>query len=161
MVEIMLVTNSGAGAPCRIPVVEGTTLERFLEISFDEDPNDFTIRVRANGMTVEAHMDYVLQDGDRVSLAPKKIEGEAGKGPGTNEEQVISLKAKMNSDKVTIAERLAADTDSNVLTLAYKLKRVRMSKDKLPKTVTKLLDGLSEEDAKLVRNKLMQRPVSK
>lgn len=76
MIEVTLVTNDGAGLPCRVPVVEGTTLEKFLEISFDGNPNDFTIRVRANGTTVEAHQDYVLQDGDRVSLAPTKVDGE-------------------------------------------------------------------------------------
>jgi hypothetical protein len=157
MIEVMLVTNDGSGIPRKIPVVNGTTLEKFLEVSFGRDLDDFTIRVRANGMTVEAHLDYVLQDGDRVSLAPKKIEGDAGKGPGTNEEQIASLRTKMSTDNVTIAERLAADTDPNVLTLAYKLKRVQMSRDKLPKTVSKLLSGLSKEDAELVRSKLTKR----
>ena len=76
MIEVMLVTNDGAGLPCRVPVVEGTTLEKFLEVSFDGNPYEFTIRVRANGTTVEAHRDYVLQDGDRVSLAPTKVDGE-------------------------------------------------------------------------------------
>lgn len=76
MIEITLVTNDGAGLPVRVPVVEGTTLEKFLEVSFDGDPDQFTIRIRANGTTVEAHRDYVLQDGDRVSLAAKKVEGE-------------------------------------------------------------------------------------
>lgn len=75
MIEVTLVTNDGAGLPCRVPVVEGTTLEKFLEVSFDGDPDNFTIRVRANGTTVEAHKDYVLQDGDRVSMAPVKIDG--------------------------------------------------------------------------------------
>ena len=76
MIEVTLVTNDGAGLPCRVPVVEGTTLEKFLEVSFDDNPDEFTIRVRANGMSVEAHSDYVLQDGDRVSLAPAKVDGE-------------------------------------------------------------------------------------
>lgn len=76
MIEVTLVNNNGAGLPIRIPVVEGTILEKFLEVSFDNDPDDFTIKIRANGASVEAHSDYVLQDGDRVSMAPKKIEGE-------------------------------------------------------------------------------------
>lgn len=76
MIEITLVTNEGSGLPCKIPVVDETTLEKFLEVSFPGDPEDFTIRVRANGTSVEAHREYVLQDGDRVSLAPKKVEGE-------------------------------------------------------------------------------------
>jgi len=75
MVEVTLVTNNGCGLPCRIPVVEGTTLEDFLKVSFDGNPDEFTVRIRANGTTVEAHKDYVLCDGDRVSMAPTKIDG--------------------------------------------------------------------------------------
>jgi len=75
MVEVTLITNDGAGLPRRVPVVEGTTLEKFLEVSFNGNPDQFTIRVRANGTTVEAHSDYILQDGDRVSLSPTKIDG--------------------------------------------------------------------------------------
>ncbi len=74
MIDVTMVTNGGAGLPVKIPVVEGTTLEKFLEVSFDGNPDEFTVRVRANGMSVEAHRDYILQDGDRVSLAPSKIQ---------------------------------------------------------------------------------------
>lgn len=76
MVNVTLVTNDGAGLPKRIQVVEGTTLEKFLGVSFDGHPDEFTIRIRANGLSVEAHVDYVLQEGDRVSLSPRKIQGE-------------------------------------------------------------------------------------
>lgn len=75
MIEVTLITNNGAGLPCRIPVVENTTLEKFLELSFEGNPDDFTIRVRANGTTVQTHRDYVLQDGDRISMAPTKVDG--------------------------------------------------------------------------------------
>ena len=75
MIEITLITNEGSGMPAKIPVVENTTLEKFLEVSFEGDPDEFTIRIRANGTSVEAHKDYILQDGDRVSLAPSKIDG--------------------------------------------------------------------------------------
>jgi hypothetical protein len=75
MINVTMITNDGAGLPTSIPVVEGTTLEKFLAVSFGGDPDDYTIRIRANGMTVEAHNDYVLQNGDRVSVAPRKVEG--------------------------------------------------------------------------------------
>ena len=75
MLEVTLVTNDGAGLPCQIPVVEGTMLEDFLAVSFDGNIDDFTIRVRCNGTSCEAHRDYVLQDGDRISLSPTKIDG--------------------------------------------------------------------------------------
>jgi len=75
MIEVTLITNEGAGLPSCIPVVEGTTLGKFLEVSFDRNLDDFTIKVRANGASVEVHDDYVLQDEDRISLAPSKIDG--------------------------------------------------------------------------------------
>lgn len=75
MIEVTLITNDGAGLPVRIPVVEGTTLEEFLEVSFDGNIDDFTIKVRCNGTSCEAHRDYVLCDGDRISLSPTKIDG--------------------------------------------------------------------------------------
>jgi len=75
MVTVRLVTNDGAGIPKDIDVVSETTLGQFLGVHFDGNLNDYTIRIRANGASIEAHEDYVLQDGDRVSLAPKKIEG--------------------------------------------------------------------------------------
>lgn len=75
MIDVTLVSNSGAGLPVQIPVVEDTTLQAFLEVSFDGNIDDFTIRVRANGTSVTVHSDYVLCDGDRVSLSPTKIDG--------------------------------------------------------------------------------------
>ncbi len=75
MINVTLVHNGGTGLPIKTPFVEGITLEKFLEVAFDGDPDEFTIRVRANGTSVEAHRDYVLQDGDRVSLAPVKVDG--------------------------------------------------------------------------------------
>ena len=75
MINVTLVHNGGAGLPVKTPVVEGTTLEKFLEVAFDDNPDEFTIRVRCNGTSVEAHTDYVLQEGDRVSMAPVKVDG--------------------------------------------------------------------------------------
>jgi len=156
MIEVTLVTNDGAGLPVRVPVVEGTTLEKFLEVSFDGNPDEFTIRVRANGTTVEAHRDYVLQDGDRVSLAPTKVEGET-KGPGTNEEQIATLRGKLSNNDVAVAEKMAEQYSVQVLTLACKLRREQENQNRLPKAVAKALDGLSKEDAELVRSKLTGR----
>lgn len=75
MIKVTLVTNDGAGLPSETSISEGTTLEKFLEVFFDGNPEDFTVRVRANGATVESHSDYMLQDGDRISVSPTKIEG--------------------------------------------------------------------------------------
>jgi len=76
MIEVTFVTNSGDGIPSRIPVADDTTLGKFLGVFLDGDPEDFTVRIRCNGTSVEAHDDYVLQHDDRVSVAPRKVEGE-------------------------------------------------------------------------------------
>lgn len=75
MIEVVLVTNDGAGLPRRIEVESGTSLAGFLDAYFDEDPDDFTVRIRSGGVNVPASGVYLLQNGDRVSLAPSKVDG--------------------------------------------------------------------------------------
>lgn len=77
MIKVTLVTNDGDGIPVNHSIREGTILEDFLNVAFGGDPDDFTIRVRSNGNNVEDQGGYVLQDGDRVSVAPAKVEGAA------------------------------------------------------------------------------------
>ncbi len=76
MIQVTLITNDGCGLPVKVLINDNTTLEKFLEVSFDGNPEEFTIRIRANGTSIEAHADYILCDGDRISMAPKKVEGE-------------------------------------------------------------------------------------
>lgn len=78
------------------------------------------------------------------------------RGPGTNEEQIESLRSKMAVRDTQQAEQIAVDCSPSVLSLAYKLMRASASKDKLPKSVTKLLGNLSEEDGEIVRGLLVQ-----
>lgn len=155
MISVTLVANNGAGLPVKVPIIEGTILEQFLAISFDGDPNEFTIRVRTEGVSVQAHCDYVLQDGDRVSLAPIKIDGAAGRGPGTNEEQIASLREKLGEGGEQKAMEIVNGHTPDVITLAYKLMRISVKSNKLPKNVNTMLGNLSEEDAALVREKLV------
>ena len=76
MIDVYMVSNSGSGVPVRFPIVEGTTLEAFLSVHFEEgSPDDFVVKVRSNGQGIQVYNDYVLQDGDRVSLTPSKVEG--------------------------------------------------------------------------------------
>ena len=79
MIDVTLVTNDGAGLPKKYEVRDGTTLENFLDMFSDIETEEFTIRVRSNGESVTVNSEdgdtYILQDGDRVSLAPQKIEG--------------------------------------------------------------------------------------
>jgi len=150
MINVTLITNTGSGLPVRVPVVEGTTLENFLNVSFDGNPDDFTIRIRANGTTVEAHKDYVLQDEDRVSLAPKKIEG--AKGPGSKEQQIEVLKTRLGGIGIANSEDIIKAYSSDEIALAYKLSR---QNHELPKVIGNLLNKLPEDEAKVIRQKLL------
>jgi len=75
MISVTLVSNNGDGVPTTHAVANGTELEDFLKVHFDGDLEDFTVRVRSNGSSVEAEDDYVLQDEDRISISPRKIDG--------------------------------------------------------------------------------------
>lgn len=76
MISVTLVTNDGNGVPQSSNVREDTTIGDFLDLMFDGDVDDFTIQVRPDGGTsAEADVDDVLNDGDRVTIAPKKVDG--------------------------------------------------------------------------------------
>jgi len=73
-VRILLINNDGAGFADYVEVAEGTTVAKlFAERVPHGRPQDYLIRV--NRQPVPA--DQVLQEGDRVSLTPAKIEGAA------------------------------------------------------------------------------------
>jgi sulfur carrier protein ThiS len=72
MCRCLLINNDGAGFADYIEVAEGTTVQRlFAQRVPHGRPGDYLIRV--NRQPVAA--DQVLQDGDRVSITPTKIEG--------------------------------------------------------------------------------------
>lgn len=77
------------------------------------------------------------------------------RGPGTNEQQIEALKVKVGGPGIHGAEKIVSDYYPDVIALAYKLTRVSAAKNKLPKSVTKLLDKLPEEEAKAVRETLV------
>ena len=73
---ILLINNDGAGFADHVEIAEGTTVERlFAERIPHSQPSDYLIRV--NRQPVPAGQ--VLQEGDRVSLTPTKIEGAAAR----------------------------------------------------------------------------------
>jgi sulfur carrier protein ThiS len=73
-VVILLINNDGAGFADHIEIAEGTTVERlFAERIPHGKPSDYLIRV--NRQPVPSSQ--VLQEGDRVSITPTKIEGAA------------------------------------------------------------------------------------
>jgi hypothetical protein len=72
--RILLINNDGGGFADYIDVEPGTTVAQlFAERLPGRRPEDYLLRV--NRLPVSS--DQVLQEGDRVSMTPTKIEGAA------------------------------------------------------------------------------------
>jgi sulfur carrier protein ThiS len=73
-VKVLYLNNDGGGFADHMEIPAGTTVAKlFAERVPQGRPEDYLIRV--NRQPVAA--DYVLVEGDRVSLTPAKIEGAA------------------------------------------------------------------------------------
>lgn len=71
MSKILLINNDGGGFADYIEVHEGTTVSQLFEQRIGGEAADYLIRVNRQPCA----SDQVLQDGDRVSITPVKIEG--------------------------------------------------------------------------------------
>lgn len=72
--RILFINNSGAGFADYINVADGTTIGQFLaERLPHQKAGDLLIRVNRQPVPRDA----VLQEGDRISATPTKIEGAA------------------------------------------------------------------------------------
>lgn len=72
--KIFVINNQGAGFADTIELAEGTTIETLFEQTVKHaSPQDYLIRLNRGPVAA----DYILQDGDRVSITPRKIEGAA------------------------------------------------------------------------------------
>jgi len=72
MPQCLYVNNNGSGFADYVEVAEGTTVEQFFAERVPHGkPQDYLIRV--NRQPVAANQ--VLQEGDRISVTPTKIEG--------------------------------------------------------------------------------------
>ena len=72
--QILYINNDGGGFADHVQVAPGTTVEQFFDERLpDRKPGDFLIRVNRQ----PAARDQVLQDGDRLTITPTKIEGAA------------------------------------------------------------------------------------
>ena len=70
--RILFIDNQGGGFADYLDVPEGKTVEQFFNDNMPgSKPNDFLIRVNRQPVA----SDYILQDGDRVTVTPLKIEG--------------------------------------------------------------------------------------
>ena len=72
MARILFVNNDGGGFADHMDVADGTTVESFFQEQLpDRKAGDFLIRVNRQPVA----RDYVLADGDRITMTPTKIEG--------------------------------------------------------------------------------------
>ena len=70
--KILFINNDGSGFADEIQINEGTTITQlFHERIKNADPTAYLIRVNRQPV----NSGYVLQEGDRVSITPTKIEG--------------------------------------------------------------------------------------
>jgi sulfur carrier protein ThiS len=70
--RLLYINNDGGGFADFIDVTEDTTVEQFFKDQMrGSKPDDFLIRVNRQPVPRE----YVLKEGDRVTITPTKIEG--------------------------------------------------------------------------------------
>ena len=70
--RILFINNSGTGFADYIDIAENTTVEQFFKIKMSgQNEADYLIRVNRQPVA----RDYVLQEGDRITITPQKIEG--------------------------------------------------------------------------------------
>jgi len=72
MARVLFVNNDGGGYADYLDVAEGTTVESFFQEQLpNRKASDYLIRVNRQPVA----RDYVLADGDRITMTPTKIEG--------------------------------------------------------------------------------------
>ena len=70
--RVLFVNNDGGGYADYVEVTGGMTVAQFFGKQLPGcEPEDYLIRVNRQPVA----KDYVLQDGDRVTMTPTKIEG--------------------------------------------------------------------------------------
>ena len=70
--KVLYLNNDGGGFADYVEIEENTTVEKFFSQKLPEGNNeDYLIRVNRQPVS----KDYSLQDGDRISLTPVKIDG--------------------------------------------------------------------------------------
>jgi hypothetical protein len=70
--RVLYINNAGTGWADYVDISEGKSVEQFFsEKMLGRKPDDFLIRVNRQPVS----RDYVLQENDRVTITPLKIEG--------------------------------------------------------------------------------------
>jgi len=72
--RLLFVNNDGGGFADYVDVTQGMTVEQFFDEKMPgRKAEDFLIRVNRQPVA----RDYVLKEGDRITVTPTKIEGAA------------------------------------------------------------------------------------
>ena len=72
--RILWINNDGGGFADYLQVDDGKTVEAFFHDQLpDREPEDYLIRVNRQPVP----KDHVLQEGDRITMTPTKIDGAA------------------------------------------------------------------------------------
>ena len=72
MKHVLYVNNDGGGFADQIEVEDNTTVEKFFAKKMpSREAGDYLIRVNRQPVA----RDYVLQEGDRITITPTKFEG--------------------------------------------------------------------------------------
>ncbi len=72
IMRILYINNDGSGFADYLEVAESKTVEQFFKDKMPgEQATDYLIRVNRQPVP----RDYVLQEGDRITITPTKIEG--------------------------------------------------------------------------------------
>jgi len=75
--RILYINNDGSGFADYVNTEEGKTIEQFFKERMpSEQTSDYLIRVNRQPVP----KDHVLQEGDRVTITPTKIEGARSAG---------------------------------------------------------------------------------
>ena len=70
--KLLFINNLGSGFADYVEVDSGITVEQFFHEQMpDASPGDYLIRVNRQPVA----KDYVLQENDRITITPLKIEG--------------------------------------------------------------------------------------
>ena len=70
--RLLYINNDGGGFADYVDVTEGITVETFFKDKMQgRKPDDYLIRVNRQPVPRE----YILKDGDRITVTPTKIEG--------------------------------------------------------------------------------------
>jgi sulfur carrier protein ThiS len=72
IMQILYINNDGSGYADYINIAENTNIDQFFALKMQgQYEEDFLIRVNRQPVA----RDYVLRDGDRISITPRKIDG--------------------------------------------------------------------------------------